>query len=54
MSDEIEEDDPEICNICDGTGEGRVDGTSCWACWGSGVQKQQMDDDDAVYYSDLL
>ena len=34
-------DDPDsgYCTTCSGSGEGQYDGTRCWACKGSGVEK---------------
>ena len=30
------DDEPGICGNCNGSGEGRFDGTTCWSCKGSG------------------
>lgn len=34
-----EEDEP-YCSTCNGSGEGPADGTRCWNCKGSGVEKR--------------
>ena len=31
------EDCEDICGNCNGSGEGRYDGTTCWHCKGKGV-----------------
>jgi hypothetical protein len=35
-----------ICGTCNGSGEGRVDGSVCTACNGSGESPGQCEDDD--------
>ena len=38
-SEHDEEDEPEICFYCNGSGEGSHDGTTCRSCGGSGELK---------------
>jgi hypothetical protein len=48
-----DEDDYEDCRACSGTGEGRHEGETCYACLGSGVQPVEHDDDyDDDYYDE--
>ena len=35
LEDELE---GEMCENCNGSGEGRYDGTTCWHCKGRGVE----------------
>lgn len=37
-------DDPPTCDQCAGSGEGQYDGTRCWRCRGSGVDRAHMTD----------
>ena len=39
-------DDDEICTACNGSGEGRYDGTRCRSCGGSGVERTERDEPD--------
>jgi len=41
-------DEPEelICPTCNGSGEGRYDGTRCTSCGGSGVERTERDEPD--------
>ena len=32
------------CTVCSGSGEGRYEGTRCWACKGSGVEPEEDDE----------
>jgi hypothetical protein len=45
--DEPDGDEPEdeLCQQCNGSGEGYVDGSRCLACRGSGVTRHKEDDD---------
>lgn len=48
----MEEDDtPNICPYCDGTGEGRNEHSSCSSCHGSGSNAKD-DDEDWSYLID--
>ena len=48
-----DEDDYEDCRACSGTGEGRHESETCYACHGSGVQPVEHDDDyDDDYYDE--
>lgn len=38
---EHEEDMDMICNVCNGSGEGKYEGTSCYACRGSGSHTEE-------------
>ena len=40
-----DEDDTPYCVSCNGTGEGRVDGSRCAACGGSGLDEREDPDD---------
>jgi len=44
--DPSDEDEPDICSGCNGSGEGQYDGTSCSTCGGSGVIYPGNPDDD--------
>ena len=44
--EEQEEDEDEICGSCNGSGEGRYEGTRCQSCKGSGVVNKSDPDDD--------
>jgi RecJ-like exonuclease len=47
----IESDEPEsICSRCNGSGEGMYDGTTCPACGGSGIERDDIGSDD--YYEE--
>jgi hypothetical protein len=47
IEEEIEEEEEdETCQYCNGTGEGRYDGSSCRHCGGSGIERWKKDDDD--------
>jgi len=35
-----------ICPRCNGSGEGQYDGTRCYACKGSGVERSEEDEAD--------
>jgi cytochrome c1 len=47
-----DEDDYEDCRACSGTGEGRHESETCYACHGSGVQPVEHDDDYDDYYDE--
>ena len=36
-----------ICQACNGTGEGQVDGSRCYTCRGSGVERDYEEEEDA-------
>ena len=36
----VEEEDNDVCGVCNGSGEGQWDGSSCHECKGSGVCKK--------------
>lgn len=44
-------DDYPICPHCDGSGEGMYDGSSCYSCRGTGVERDEEDD---YSYADYL
>ena len=35
------EDEPDYCRVCDGTGEGMMDGRSCRYCRGTGFERRR-------------
>lgn len=37
----------ELCQACNGTGEGQVDGSHCYSCRGSGVERDYEAEDNA-------
>lgn len=43
---EVFDDTDYICTVCNGSGEGQYDGTKCYACNGSSVERCQQDSDD--------
>ena len=45
------DDEPEMCDWCNGTGEGRYDGDSCAKCGGTGLMPfdGEQDDDNTLY-----
>jgi len=43
------DDEPEMCDWCNGTGEGRYDGDSCAKCGGTGLMPFDGDEDDSNY-----
>ena len=42
------DDEDALCYSCNGSGQGRYDGTTCWCCRGSGIEPQQCDDEGPV------
>lgn len=48
MNDDIETDDdePGYCPQCAGSGEGQWDGSTCHACHGSGVERDDSGKED--------
>lgn len=46
---ESDDNEPDYCPACDGTGEGQYDGTKCSRCGGSGVLKDKSEDDGPEY-----
>ena len=46
LAQEHDDDDPDICPTCNGSGEGQYDGTHCRSCRGSGVLRYPSDDAD--------
>lgn len=36
----------EICVSCNGSGEGHYDGTRCWSCRGTGVDRYSFNPDN--------
>jgi hypothetical protein len=53
--DEIEpEDDDRLCSVCNGSGEGMHDRTTCWSCGGKGIEppdEEEMPERD--YYQEM-
>lgn len=43
-----EDDDDELCDWCNGTGEGQYDGSSCRKCHGTGMMPREDVDDDYI------
>lgn len=41
-----DEPEDEICPVCNGSGEGQYDGTTCRSCKGSGIEKHHRDEDN--------
>jgi DnaJ-class molecular chaperone len=46
--DHEEQSDEELCDWCNGTGEGQWDGTSCPKCHGTGMMPREDVDDDYI------
>ena len=47
---ELEErDEPDCCELCNGSGEGQADMTTCRDCGGTGEARPERDDEDAYY-----
>lgn len=42
------DDDDELCDWCNGTGEGQWDGASCSKCHGTGLMPRDEVDDDYI------
>lgn len=42
-ADGPEEDEPDYCRVCDGTGEGRASDTRCGYCRGTGFELRRME-----------
>ena len=40
---ELYNDDDELCQNCNGSGEGQYDGSRCWVCKGSGVDNSNSE-----------
>lgn len=40
FEEEENEEEPEICPDCNGSGEGMFDGSTCHSCKGSGVERK--------------
>ena len=40
------DEDDNICPACSGSGEGQYDGTTCYSCKGSGVDRCSAEADD--------
>ena len=40
-------DEPLLCGDCNGSGEGRYDGSSCFSCKGSGEIPARREDEEA-------
>jgi hypothetical protein len=36
-------DEEPLCSACNGTGEGQYDGSRCYSCKGSGVERRERD-----------
>lgn len=49
--EDFEDDEQEMCDWCNGTGEGRYDGDSCGKCRGTGMMPfdGEQDDDNTLY-----
>lgn len=45
MTDDIENEEDEICSGCNGSGEGMWDGSNCYKCKGSGCEPVETEDD---------
>jgi hypothetical protein len=39
-------DEPEICHYCNGSGEGRADGSRCTYCRGRGTEQPNREDEE--------
>ena len=39
--------DDNLCQSCNGTGEGQVDGSTCYTCKGSGVARDYKEEEEA-------
>ncbi len=55
--DEYDDDEPDTCGSCNGSGEGMYDGSTCSTCRGKGVIFSRRDDpsdyhDSSDYYDD--
>lgn len=46
IEDDDYDDDDELCDWCNGTGEGQYDGSSCRKCHGTGMMPREDLDDD--------
>jgi hypothetical protein len=49
---EDDDDDEAICLVCNGSGEGMYDGSTCKMCYGSGVIKDERDEGDVPEYDE--
>ena len=47
-SEQEEDQDAGYCEICNGSGEGMYDGSTCWLCKGSGHVNRIEDEDAGV------
>ena len=44
--DEPDDDEPEICSACNGSGEGMYDGTRCSYCYGTGTTHHDLEEQE--------
>ena len=44
--DEPDDDEPELCTYCNGSGEGMYDGTRCGHCGGRGTMRHDMEEQE--------
>jgi DnaJ-class molecular chaperone len=51
MENELIEEEPNYCSVCDGTGMGQRDGCNCFSCKGTGVIQPKDDDFDYTDWS---
>ena len=46
LAQEEEDAANDYCGVCNGSGEGRYDGSRCWACKGKGVPQHNREEED--------
>jgi|688.fasta_scaffold318869_1 hypothetical protein len=52
FDDDYEDDDENLCYVCNGTGEGKYSDSQCLTCYGEGRIRDERDEGDVPEYDD--